>query len=87
MTAFVRTFPCVRNAPGISTWDANLLDAWAAETPLSNGELLTARFLLAVWDPSQSWRCGAFDVMAALRVWDREHRAAFLAWATDPWWP
>jgi hypothetical protein len=29
---------------------------------------------------------GVFLVMDALSVWDREHRAAFLAWAADPWW-
>ena len=44
-------------------WDANTLDRWAAETPVSHGELLTARFLLAVWDPGNDWRCGRFDVM------------------------
>lgn len=51
-------------------WDADLLEAWAAETPLSSGETLTTQFLLAVWDPNYSWRCGRFNLMTALRVWD-----------------
>lgn len=28
----------------------------------------------------------AFDVLAALAVWDARHRDAFLAWARAPWW-
>jgi hypothetical protein len=39
------------------------------------------------WDPSTEWEAGRFDVMEALRVWDLKHRAAFLEWAKDPWWP
>ena len=87
MAAFARTFLSTSQAPGVLLWDANTLDRWAAETPASHGELLTARFLLAVWDPENEWRCGRFDVMEALRVSDARHRAAFLAWARDPWWP
>lgn len=87
MTAFAGTFPSVANAPGARLWDATALDRWAAETPVSHGELVTARFLLAVWDPEYAWRCGRFDLMEALRVWDEPHRVAFLAWAVDPWWP
>lgn len=33
------------------------------------------------------WGCGVFDVVSAMGTWDDEHRAAFLAWAKDPWWP
>ncbi len=32
------------------------------------------------------WKVGGFDVMHALKLWDREHREAFLAFAHDPWW-
>ena len=86
MSTFARSFPSAANAPGVRLWDANALERWAAETPLSHGELVTVRFLLAVWDPAHAWRCGSFDLMEAMRVWDPSHRAAFLAWAEDPWW-
>jgi hypothetical protein len=33
------------------------------------------------------WRCGPFDVVDASSTWDAEHRAAFVAWAKEPWWP
>jgi len=87
MTEFARTFPSMSKAAGVELWDANALDRWAAETPISEGELVTARFLLAVWDPNHEWRCGRFDLMKALKVWDERHRAAFLAWVEVPWWP
>lgn len=86
MTTFALTFPSVAKASGVNLWDANTFDRWAAETPISHGELVTARFLLAVWDSNHQWRCGRFDAMEALQVWDPRHRDAFLAWAEDPWW-
>lgn len=87
MERLVEAFPAAAKAAGGAPWDAEALDQWAAETPCSHGELVTARFLLAVWDPARSWGCGQFDVMEALRVWDDRHHAAFLAWAVAPWWP
>jgi hypothetical protein len=87
MAAFARTFPSTAKSDGVRLWDAHTLDHWAAETPVSHGELLTAQFLLSVRDSATAWRCGRFELMDALRVWDDQHRAAFLAWADDPWWP
>lgn len=87
MTAFAQSFPSTLKAAGVALWDANTFDRWAAEIPVSHGELVTARFLLAVWDPEYAWLCGKFNVMEALKVWDEQHRAAFLAWVRDPWWP
>lgn len=87
MTAFVRTFPCLRKASGTELWDAVMFDRWAAATPLSHGQAVTAQFVLALWDPDRPWQSGRFDLMEALRVWDEQHRAAFLTWAGDPWWP
>jgi hypothetical protein len=86
MTAFAKTFHALGSAPGVFPWDANQLDAWAASGVLSHGELVTARFVLAIWDPNHPWRCGRFDLMDAMGIWDGDHRRAFLAWAADPWW-
>jgi hypothetical protein len=79
-------FPALWNAPGVRPWDALAFEAWAASGKLSHGELCCARFLLSVWDSNHKWKCGHFDVMDALRVWDQLHRKAFLDWAEDPWW-
>lgn len=53
-------------------------------------------FVLSVWNASTNWgkwlrraegpMGGRFDPHRALGNWDRGHRAAFLAWASDPWW-
>lgn len=39
------------------------------------------------WNIDSHWRVGPFDVVGALSTWDAEHRAAFIAWASAPWWP
>jgi hypothetical protein len=44
-----------------------------------------AHFILTVWDSGGP--TGTFDAMAALAGWDRAHRAAFIEWAREPWWP
>jgi hypothetical protein len=80
------SFPCLRDAPRILSWNARVVDTWAASGKLSHGDLSTARFVLAVWDHNCEWNSGRFDLMAALRAWDLEHRETFLAWARDPWW-
>ena len=77
----------VAASPSFPALEHEVLDRWAAETAISSGELATARFLLAVWDPGHSWRCGRFDLMEALRLWNSPDRNAFLSWALDPWWP
>jgi len=86
MSNFACSFHLLQSAVEGKPWDADALDCWAAETPLSHGEQVTARFVLAVWNPNHSWKCGKFDLMEALRIWDAEHHAAFLAWAREPWW-
>ncbi len=86
MSTFALSFLSLRGAPEVKLWDANTLDQWAAETALSHGELVTARFVLAVWNPDHPWRSGRFDVMEALGIWDADHHQAFLAWVAEPWW-
>jgi hypothetical protein len=84
---FARSFPSLtRTLAHDQTFDAARLDAYACSA-VSHGQAVTARFVLAVWDPAAEWKSGRFDLMEALRVWDEEHREAFLAWAEDPWWP
>lgn len=85
--ALVSSFPSVANVPGTAPWNADVFDRWAAATPISPGELATARFLLAVWNPGHKWESGCFGLMEAVRIWDDTHHRAFLAWAEAPWWP
>jgi hypothetical protein len=87
MSKFASSFHSLRKAPGVALWDADTLDKWVTETPISDGERVTARFVLAVWDPNHDWRCGKFDLMEALRIWDEDHHRAFLTWVQEPWWP
>jgi DNA primase len=68
----------------LNGWDATKLDMECSK--LSPSGRASVQFVLSVWDPRQEWLCGSFDVVQALDLWDSEHRAAFVAWATDPWW-
>lgn len=86
MTELAETFPCLRNAPGVSPWEPGELNRWATG-PASHGERVTAQFLLAVWNATVDWEAGRFDLMDALNVWPPSHREPFLEWASDPWWP
>jgi hypothetical protein len=86
MAELAQSFPCLRDASGVSPWNAAIFDRWASG-PVSHSELITARFVLAVWSPDTAWRCGRFDMMEALSVWDPPNHRAFLEWASKPWWP
>lgn len=69
---------------------------WARDG--GGGRRDAALFVLSVWSSSIDWgdECGLrrddgptggrFDVHRALGNWDPSHRAAFLAWARQPWW-
>jgi len=87
MLLLAQTFPALWNTPGINPWNALVVDEWASSGSATHGELCAARFVLAVWDVNQDWRCGQFDLMNALRIWDEWHRKAFLELAANPWWP
>lgn len=94
MSALAESFPTLLAAgyAGIRPWDPLALDAHRGE---AHGERCAIQFLLSVWNPETSaapkkrdrWKHGGFDLQEALGVWDDQHRAAFLAWASAPWWP
>src|SRR5438552_15466755 len=83
MERLALSFPILIDKPGVFPWDPDVFDEWAATGEANHEERLAARFVLAVWDPGVEWKAGRFGVMEALRVWDREERAAFVAWAND----
>jgi hypothetical protein len=81
-----RSFPSLQDAPGVSPWDPAKLDDWAASPVPGTAARCAVQFVLSVWNLSQTWRCGPFHVVNTFTIWDEDHRSAFLAWATDPWW-
>jgi hypothetical protein len=87
MTEIAERFHALRGAPGVRPFDPERLDAWAVTAATSEAMADCARFVLGVWNQSAPWRCGRFDAMRALGRWDAEHRAAFVAWARDPYFP
>lgn len=87
MTELALTFPTLRDAPGVKPFDTGLLDAWAAAGGRGSGSQHATRFLLAVWNSEGEWTSGTFDAVKAMSSWDTNHRAAFVAWCNNPWWP
>ncbi len=77
------SFPSLARADGVSPWNPNRLDVWASEFGRTNDAVHSARFLLRLWNSECDWECGRFDVQAAIRIWDRFHRRAFLDVATQ----
>lgn len=80
MLALAQTFPSHRR---LASWDAKAVDHRATHGA-SDGEKVTARFLLSVWNQWEAWKIGRFDLFEALQVWDPMHLAAFRAWMADP---
>lgn len=103
MSALAESFPtlvsdwdnerrCMTPLAGVRPWDPVLLDSHRGG---GHGQRCAIQFVLSVWNPSTSraklrrdgWKHGSFDLQEALQVWDKQHRGAFLAWASNPWWP
>ncbi len=59
ISALAAQFPSLKTAPGVSPWDPDALNAWAA-TPAHPGDQArwAARFILNLWDPSRGWSAG-----------------------------
>jgi len=87
MEELALSFPSLRGVIVASAWDARAFDKWASGPAPCHGARCAARFVLWVWNPKTRWRCGSFELQEALCCWDDEHRAAFVAWASTPWWP
>jgi len=84
VTALALTFPTLNRADGVVPFDAKAFARWARGPTRSDAARHAARFVLRTYNTS--FPCKPFDVVAAMVVWDRQHREAFLAWARDPWW-
>ena len=87
MSRLALQFPTLRQAPGVQPWQPQQLERWACGPAPSSAAAHAARFMLAVWDNRRQWRCGAFDLIDAIRIWDETHAAAMQAWVSKPWLP
>lgn len=84
-------------------FDARLFFTYAAEKlgKMSHSERCVISFLADVWNgnPCKATKGTStlarqrvmnvpkFDLHDALGCWDASHRAAFIAWAKEPWFP
>jgi hypothetical protein len=86
MTTLALSFPELarRARHACEPFDPNQLKRWARTGAPGHGGRCAALFVLSVWNPYENKR---FDLHEALKVWDDEHLAAFLAWTRKPWWP
>lgn len=87
MTALAASFPTLRDARGVSPWEPERLEAWLLSGAPGHGARCAGRFVLSVWNSYHEWSSGRFDLHEALGCWDEQHRRAFLAWSSRPWWP
>jgi len=97
MLELVHSFPTLQRTPLalFEPWDPEAFASYW--TVGSGGEKDAALFVLSVWNPSTDWnewglsrggeRGGFFNMHTALGNWDHAHRAAFLEWCREPWWP
>ncbi len=90
--ALAATFPSLVHCPDMRAFTTDPAVWQNAETILSRirtdmygaGKGHAATFMLSLFRRLE-WP--TFDVGAAFMKWDAAHRAAFVAWASDPWWP
>ncbi len=91
--ALARVFPrFVRVTDNMRCWDPEALYLEARRC--TEAERHAARFVLGVWntdvipyldDSKIGYELGQLNIINAMAQWDDYHRAAFLAWANEPW--
>lgn len=90
MTALAESFPSLRGRAGVRPWDPDVFTAPRAFGVLSSAGKHAARFVVSVWNSDRRvWprRLGVFNVRDAFGTWDDDHRAAFTAWCSSPFFP
>ena len=87
MTTLALTFPTLHQAPGVQPWKPAKLDQWACSPHPCCGARHAARFVLAVWNDHQNWRCGRFHLIEAMHTWDQAHVGALCRWLSAPRFP
>lgn len=98
MLGLTLSFPALAAYPHV-TWNPDEFIEWSKRTCHTSSEWHAALFVAAVWSvrvarvmsapprTKEPWKKGrGFDVIEAMGSWDHSNRAAFAAWAKDPWW-
>lgn len=85
------SFPTLRHAAGVAPWNQEQFEAWVIEkveiVKITDRDyeaqcaLYAGLFILSLTD-----RYDGFPFHFAFSTWDDAHRAAFIAWAFDPFW-
>src|SRR5262245_37086823 len=86
MTIIAESFPSLREAMGGGRFDPEWLENCANEATEATPRE-AARFVLDVWESHEPTRKVRFDLIAAMRAWDWDHREAFATWAYTPSYP
>lgn len=99
MLALIESFPTLHHCPP-EFWDDGFdpvaFGRWGLRG--GGGRKDAALFCLSVWNSITDWdehvpglaregNHGRFELHAAFSNWDHEHRAAFIAFCNNPWWP
>lgn len=95
MSLLTEAFHVLVGRPGVRPWDVEQLHAYALSGGATESMRHAIRFVLDVWnnqaidvlDEEADGDLGHFRSVEALAGWDAGNRAAFVAWASDPWWP
>ena len=82
-----KKFPSLKEAEGVSPFNSEQLMAWALESTPRPHARHAVQFILSLWDMHKRWVVGPFNVVEAFSSWDEEHKAVFLEWAQEPWFP
>lgn len=90
------SFPALETARGLrigamdaAAFSPDKLDEWAysaGKDPQNIQAVMSAQFILWVWNPTIHWLCGPFILRRALEHWDHNHRQAFMDWGKNPFW-
>lgn len=82
-----RTFHTLESAPGVAEGtpaSPHGLDEWACGIESGDGVREAAQFVLHLWVGSPcAWKCGDFNLRAAMRAWDYDQKAAFAVWVAS----
>lgn len=82
MTVLAELFPTLARGTWPRPFDVTTFLRWSTKTNLAGTAAgYAAEFVADVWYGGGR----RFDVVEAMRKWDDAHRAAFVAWARNPW--